>query len=390
MCRELGVRNRTLSLIAGRHARSAASRQPESGLRSISKNVIPPRQDDPVTSTPSLRRGRRPGPTGKPLYQTHIDLLSQAHPDLNKHLDVGSLSAGSHQKVWWRCLKGPDHIWQATVNSRTVIGTGCACCAGRQVSVTNSLKTRFPDIATQLDSERNQGITADRITAGSRLRVWWRCPEGPDHSWETTVANRTNSRNGCPYCSGQRLSVTNSLVARFPEVADQLDPDRNGGLTADRVLAGSTIRLWWRCPAGPDHRWQAKVFNRTAAQSGCPKCAPSGFDSSASAFVYLLSHGYLRKVGITNRPKVRLGTHCRNGWRVLETSPALDGIVAYRVEQNFLAILRLKGLRHTRGTKGVERFDGYTESWVNRDLPVETLADLYAIIGWTPGRLPAL
>lgn len=135
--------------------------------------------------------------------------------------------------------------------SRTSAGQGCAYCACKKVSVTNSLATRFPAIAAQLDPDRNGGPTAEQIVAGSNQKVWWRCPAGPDHVWRAAVNDRTRIGSGCPCCAGQRLSVTNSLGARFPAIAEQLDPDRNDGLTADQILAGSNARAWWRCPLIP-------------------------------------------------------------------------------------------------------------------------------------------
>ena len=43
------------------------------------------------------------------------------------------------------------------------------------------------------------------------------------------------------------MSVTNSLETRFPEIAAELDPGLNDGLTADQVTAGTHTRLVWRC-----------------------------------------------------------------------------------------------------------------------------------------------
>lgn len=38
---------------------------------------------------------------------------------------------GSHRYVWWKCPKGPDHEWRASVLNRTRGGTLCPFCQGR-------------------------------------------------------------------------------------------------------------------------------------------------------------------------------------------------------------------------------------------------------------------
>jgi len=93
--------------------------------------------------------------------------------------------------------------------------------------------------------------------------------------WETSPGRRTGSEaTGCPCCRGLQVSVTNSLAVLYPEIAAQLDPGRNDGVTAAEIVAGSNKKYWWRCDKGPDHVWEAVVFSRTrAVASGCPRCS---------------------------------------------------------------------------------------------------------------------
>lgn len=160
--------------------------------------------------------------------------------------------------------------------------------------------------------------------------------------------------------------MTNSLATRSPSIAGQLDHNRNGDFTADQIVAGSNQKFWWRCPAGPDHVWLASVGNRTMLASACPTCAVSGYKPGLPGFVYLLGRSGAateRKIGISNFPDDRTADHGRRGWHVLEVSPALDGLVAYQVEQAFLRILAAKGLRRRSAESAEERYDGYTEIW---------------------------
>ncbi len=205
------------------------------------------------------------------------ELSAQLHPTRNGDLRPEDVAAGTRRKVWWQCPAGPDHVWHAPVAPRTK-GIGCPFCRGVSVSVTNSLSTRFPDLAAQWHPTRNGELTPDNVVAGTMRKLWWKCPEGPDHEWQAPGSARV-AGNGCPFCAGQRVSTTNSLSTRFPDLAAQWHPTRNGELTPDNVVAGTMRKLWWKCPEGPDHEWQAPGSARVAG-NGCPFCR--GFNASVT------------------------------------------------------------------------------------------------------------
>jgi hypothetical protein len=198
-------------------------------------------------------------------------LVAQWHPTRNNDLYPYEVSRGSGRRIWWKCPKGSDHEWIATPNARTGRGEGCPFCAGQRVSVTNSLATIAPEIAKQWHPTKNHTFPA-AVTAHSGRRAWWRCPAAADHVWQATVCSRLQSA-GCPFCSGKRLAKSTSLAARRPDLARQLHPTRNRGLSASRVLPGSRRHVWWQCPGGSDHVWRAAVAMRTRLDTGCPFCA---------------------------------------------------------------------------------------------------------------------
>ena len=172
------------------------------------------------------------------LIVEHPEVAAQWHPTKNGTLTPDHVTARSHKKVWWRCDRGPDHEWQRRVKSR-VAGNGCPMCDGKSVSVTNSLASLHPDIAAQWHPTKNGDLTPDRVVAGSDKKAWWICDKGPDHEWPATSNTRT-AGHGCPMCAGKRPSVTNSLAALYPAIAAQWHPTKNGDLTPDQVVAGST------------------------------------------------------------------------------------------------------------------------------------------------------
>jgi hypothetical protein len=191
-----------------------------------------------------------------PLSSTHPDLVALWHPTKNEALTPSLVSAGTHKKVWWQCPAGPDHEWQATVRDRVRRGDGCPFCSGRRATAETSLVATHPELVSQWHPTKNGDLTPDLVSAGSGRRVWWTCPEGPDHVWAAVVISRARLGTGCPCCAGKQASVTNSLATQAPEVAAQWHPTKNGDLTPDRVPVGTAQSAWWQCPTAPDHVWR--------------------------------------------------------------------------------------------------------------------------------------
>ena len=205
-----------------------------------------------------------------------VRMLGDENPELSAqwdHAKNGSLmpeNTGfcSSRIVWWKCANG--HKWQSTVRNRTY-GNGCPYCSGRVPIVGfNDLATRFPDIASEWDYEKNAGHPPSEYTVKSKQKVWWKCSLG--HSWESSICNRTDKGNGCPYCSGRVPIVGfNDLATVLPELASEWDYDKNEGLVPSKMTAKSNRRVWWRCNEG--HSWATQVSNRSNLKSGCPYCS---------------------------------------------------------------------------------------------------------------------
>lgn len=213
--------------------------------------------------------GKVTAPGENDLATLYPDLAAQWHKSKNGALTPQDVRPGSHKRVWWICERG--HEWQALVTARTA-GEGCPVCAGKVVVPgENDLLSRFPEVATQWDVEKNGWLTAETVSAYSNRKVWWRCEKG--HGWQAAVAARTRRGSGCPYCAGRKvLAGFNDLATVEPFLAAQWHPTLNGGLTAEMVTAGSRRSVWWQCSLG--HVWKARIHSRTGKQHcGCPVCA---------------------------------------------------------------------------------------------------------------------
>jgi hypothetical protein len=193
----------------------------------------------------------------------------QIHPTLNNGVDISCVPYSSHLKLWWKCHIGFDHIWHSNVNTRTSIKSGCPICSGHKVVKSNSLAYVFPELALEWDYEKNN-ITPDQVYCKSTMKVWWKCQEGDDHNWKSQVKSRANGI-GCPICSGRKIAKSNCLETKFPEIAKYWNKSKNKKLTPLDVTPFSGRKVWWKCPIGDDHEWQATVANMVNGTT-CPVC----------------------------------------------------------------------------------------------------------------------
>jgi hypothetical protein len=159
---------------------------------------------------PAPPSGRPKRPTGREAASVrghrladYPDLLLEWAWDVNADLDPARLAAGSHERVAWRCLLDPAHVWETKVADRTYRASACPYHMGNRVHPAESLAAYFPWLALEWHPTRN-ALRPDQVTRASAREVIWRCELG--HEWSTPVYQRTLSRTGCPDC--YRLSAT--------------------------------------------------------------------------------------------------------------------------------------------------------------------------------------
>lgn len=220
-----------------------------------------------VTGCP-VCAGKVPRASENDLATLYPDLARQWHPTRNGELRPDQVLPGSHRSVWWRCEYG--HEWQAKIKSRTA-GCGCPVCANREIrSGQNDLATQFPELVCQWHPTKNGTLRPNQVAPGSSRRVWWICARG--HEWEASIASRAIGGHRCPVCTGRKVAAgENDLASKFPSIAAQWHPSKNGMLTPRQVTPSSNRKVWWRCELG--HDYQACVSSRTMNGSGCPYCA---------------------------------------------------------------------------------------------------------------------
>jgi hypothetical protein len=207
------------------------------------------------------------------LATTHPEIAAQWHPIKNGSLMPSDVVAGSNKLVCWKCPVAEDHEWMTRIVER--LESGCPCCSKpiRKIVLSNCLATTHPEITREWHPIKNGNLAPFDVVAGSRKKVWWNCPVAEDHEWDAQIYNRVGRGSGCPFCSNDRVSISNCLAATHPELAKQWHPTKND-ITPFNVTAGTSVKFWWLCPVAEDHEWQAIVISRTHGfKVGCPCCA---------------------------------------------------------------------------------------------------------------------
>ena len=113
-------------------------------------------------------------------------------------------------------------------------------------------------------------ISDTYINATTKL-VWKcqnkNCNEIFNKTWADISQNQ-----GCPYCKGLKVGLSNCLATKNPKLASEWHPTLNNKLTPYDVTCGSSKNIWWKCSKNPNHMWHTTIKNRNNG-NGCPYCS---------------------------------------------------------------------------------------------------------------------
>lgn len=179
----------------------------------------------------------------------------------NNGLTPDKIKPNSELLVWWIC-NNCSNEWQATIHERH---RGCKKCFKCK-----SISTNLPKIIKEWHPTKNGNLTPHDVTFASHKKYWWICKEG--HEYRTSVHTKSKGR-GCPYCSGHKLHINNSLASVNPELSKEWHPIKNGDKTPEIVFPSSRKeKAWWQCSKIKDHVWETKIKERHQQGNGCPYC----------------------------------------------------------------------------------------------------------------------
>jgi hypothetical protein len=194
------------------------------------------------------------------------------HPSKNKGVTPADIWPGSTKKVWWKCEKG--HEFERTVRSMKE-SQNCPVCRKLDREKACKLQDHNPELAREWHPVKNGDLTPDKVSAFASKKVWWLCPEG--HEYRASVLERTRNipgrkPRGCPYCAGRKDLRKESLAILRPDLAKEWHPEKNRGLTPEKVSTVNMRWVWWKCKNG--HQWLAPIYGRVYGKkwATCPQC----------------------------------------------------------------------------------------------------------------------
>jgi hypothetical protein len=236
--------------------------------------------------------------SGKSLVDLFPEIAAEWHPSLNDGLRPEDVGRASNKKVWWLCSVCGNE-WQIQVCNRTR-GSSCRKCAmaaKRAPKPGESLADKWPVLTREWHPTLNGDLQPSEVRPSSHRKVCWLCAEC-GHEWEASIDNRA-AGSGCPVCarsarvrsrSERKANTSNattpanairhaakefqrftSFAERFPAVAAEWHPIRNGDLRPESVRFASNVRAWWLCPTC-EHEWHAVINSRGRGGVGCPRC----------------------------------------------------------------------------------------------------------------------
>lgn len=162
----------------------------------------------------------------------------------------------------------------------------------------NSLYDAAPWLKEEYFDAKNEK-TIDIIAPYSNKKLCWKC-KTCGHVWSASAATRIKG-HGCPACSHLVPTKTYNLAIKYPKIAEQWHPTKNGSLTPKDVLPYTMKKVWWMCERG--HEWQASPSNRIQGRN-CKQCSYEMKTSfPEQCIVFYLSKYY----NLKSRTKI-------NGW----------------------------------------------------------------------------
>ncbi len=177
----------------------------------------------------------------KMLFEEHPELQNELDTNINNFESVKYISAGSSQKISWKC--GIGHIYEMSAANK-VRSKGCPYCNNKRVLV------GFNDLGTWCKANNRQAVLDDwdytknayapsDITFGSNKKAWFKC-HICGYEWQTVIISRTLQRTDCKMCV-RRISSSFPEQCVYHYIALYFNDAINGDRT---ILGGPELDVW--------------------------------------------------------------------------------------------------------------------------------------------------
>ena len=186
------------------------------------------------------------------------------------------------------------------------------------------------NLLDEWDFEKNEILPTD-INYNSSGTIWFKCRKG--HSYKTTLRHRTLNNTDCPICAGKLVvEGINDFASKYPDIAEEWHPTKNGELKPTDITANSNKKVWWICENG--HEWETVVSYRTKG-CHCPICAGKktldGFNDIATTHPELARQWHPTKNGASKPTDVTSGSG-KKVWWICESGHEWEATIVSRVQ----------------------------------------------------------
>lgn len=223
---------------------------------------------------------------GQSVADLHPRLLLDWLPELNEGLALEQFKSGSNYRGTWTC-HACGLEWETSIANRTLRGSNCRRCSKQRTAakskgkpvlakrIETSLGFRYPEVARFWHPAKNS-LNPYQVGATSTLKFCWLCERGHEsylNVLSKVVGFQKLGHFPCKECyleDKRKPSPGKSLAERYPTVAAQWHPVRNGDLTPADVYAHANTHAWWLCPVG--HETYA-LINSKAQGFDCDGCS---------------------------------------------------------------------------------------------------------------------
>lgn len=130
------------------------------------------------------------------LAELFPELANEWDYKMNSGLTPFQFRYASHEKVYWKCKN--NHLWKASIASRSHGGNNCPLCGSRRLSHDNNLAVKYPEVVKEWHPTKNDK-GPEKYFPASHFKVWWLCFKC-QHEWEAIIYNRTLHNSKCPKC----------------------------------------------------------------------------------------------------------------------------------------------------------------------------------------------
>ena len=203
----------------------------------------------------------------KKYLSENEELMKEWDFEANKDLCPNLLTIGSNKKVSWICSQC-GYKWITSIYHRASNGHNCPNCHhGCWLKNKKSLAETHPEIAVNWHPLKNNNLTPNMFTKGSRRRIWWQCSKC-ENEWLQSI----DHYKGCSNCKKRVILDEKSLARLYPELIKEWHPTKNEHLTPYEVTCGSNKKVWWICNKC-GYEWSAKISSRSIKKSSCPCCS---------------------------------------------------------------------------------------------------------------------